>query len=70
MGRANRKILATMDWSSDLCRSSCKEAVAMHRLLEDPVVRGQVMSACAVVVSVLDASGERCVEEALIWAIE
>ena len=62
--------MATLDWSSDLCRSSCNEAVAMHRLLKDPVVRGQAMSACAVVVSVLEASGESCVAEALMWAIE
>ena len=45
VGRANRKVLATVDWSSDLWRSSCKEVVAMHRLLEDTVVRGQAIRA-------------------------
>ena len=47
VGRAKTKMWATVDWRRDLCRSSCKEVLAMHLCPEELVVFGQAMNVCA-----------------------
>ena len=72
VGSAQRKILAIVACSRDLCSSSLSEVVAMWRLLEELGPGGIAMKVRMAVVLVVAAKCESCSEEIVmlskLWA--